>query len=66
MEGRSEPAPVNRLVAPLSSLSPEIHCCRVSAADKEWWVYPLDPRPDAVALNSASTPGNRQCLVFAR
>ncbi|GFV83881.1 uncharacterized protein TNCV_387891 [Trichonephila clavipes] len=29
----------------------------VSAADKGCWVYPLDPRPDAVALCSGCTPG---------
>ncbi|GFX93292.1 uncharacterized protein TNCV_150991 [Trichonephila clavipes] len=28
------------------------HCCSVSAADKGWQVYPLDPRPDTVALYS--------------
>ncbi|GFV54037.1 uncharacterized protein TNCV_2768301 [Trichonephila clavipes] len=51
----SEPAPVNRLVVPLFGV-PKRHCCRVSAADKGWWVYPLDPRPDAVALYSECTP----------
>ncbi|GFV94050.1 uncharacterized protein TNCV_3356971 [Trichonephila clavipes] len=35
------------------------HCCRVSAADKGCRVYPLDPRPDAVALYSGCTPGRR-------
>ncbi|GFV46230.1 uncharacterized protein TNCV_5037181 [Trichonephila clavipes] len=40
----------------LSSLSPERHCCRVSAVDKGCRVYPLDPRPDAVALYSGCTP----------
>ncbi|GFV74048.1 hypothetical protein TNCV_2952001 [Trichonephila clavipes] len=35
------------------------HCCRVSAADKGCRVYPLDPRPDAVALCSGCTPGKR-------
>ncbi|GFV25509.1 uncharacterized protein TNCV_1147791 [Trichonephila clavipes] len=40
----------------LSSVSPKRHCCRVSAADKGWRVYPLDPRPDAVALYSGCTP----------
>ncbi|GFT32469.1 hypothetical protein TNCV_4484671 [Trichonephila clavipes] len=28
----------------------------VSAADKGWRVYPLDPRPDAVASYSGCTP----------
>ncbi|GFT89045.1 uncharacterized protein TNCV_3084741 [Trichonephila clavipes] len=42
-----------------SSLSPRRHCCRVSAADKRWRVYLLDPRPDAVALYSGCTPGKR-------
>ncbi|GFU74958.1 endoribonuclease Dicer [Trichonephila clavipes] len=32
------------------------HCYRVSAADKGCWVYPLDPRPDVVALYSGYTP----------
>ncbi|GFW64596.1 putative RNA-directed DNA polymerase from transposon BS [Trichonephila clavipes] len=41
----------------LSSVSPKRHCCRVSAADKGCRVYPLDPRPDAVALCSGCTPG---------
>ncbi|GFX85025.1 uncharacterized protein TNCV_4998541 [Trichonephila clavipes] len=50
----------------LSSVSPKRHCCRVSAADKVCRVYPLDPRPDAVALYSAlvlysgCTPGKRR------
>ncbi|GFY11003.1 uncharacterized protein TNCV_2201111 [Trichonephila clavipes] len=39
----------------LSSESPKRHCCRVSAADKGCRVYPLDPRPDAVALYSGCT-----------
>ncbi|GFY31881.1 uncharacterized protein TNCV_2620181 [Trichonephila clavipes] len=41
----------------LSSESPKRHCCRVSAADKGCRVYPLDPRPDAVALYSGCTLG---------
>ncbi|GFV75720.1 uncharacterized protein TNCV_1756481 [Trichonephila clavipes] len=41
----------------LSSLSLKRHCCRVSASDKEWWVYSLDPRPDAVTLYTGGTPG---------
>ncbi|GFT31169.1 uncharacterized protein TNCV_3645651 [Trichonephila clavipes] len=41
----------------LSLVSPKRHCCRVSAADTECRVYPLDPRPDAIALYSGSTPG---------
>ncbi|GFV05144.1 uncharacterized protein TNCV_223581 [Trichonephila clavipes] len=44
----------------LSSVSPKRHCCRVSAADKGCRVYPLDPRPDAVALYSGCTPGKRR------
>ncbi|GFW59764.1 uncharacterized protein TNCV_4718551 [Trichonephila clavipes] len=43
----------------LSLVSPKRHCCRVSAADKGWRVYPLDPRPDAVVLYSGCTPGKR-------
>ncbi|GFX42200.1 uncharacterized protein TNCV_3003411 [Trichonephila clavipes] len=39
----------------LSSVSPKRHCCRVSAADKGCRVYPLDLRPDAVALYSGCT-----------
>ncbi|GFV50336.1 uncharacterized protein TNCV_3606241 [Trichonephila clavipes] len=41
----------------LSLVSPKIHCCRVSAADKGCWVYPLDPRPYVVVLYSWCTPG---------
>ncbi|GFV66205.1 hypothetical protein TNCV_355851 [Trichonephila clavipes] len=33
---------------------------RVSAADKGCRVYPLDPRPDAVALYSGCTSGKRR------
>ncbi|GFS95801.1 uncharacterized protein TNCV_2258831 [Trichonephila clavipes] len=44
----------------LSSVSPKRHCCRVSAADKGCWVYPLDPRLDAVVLYSGCTPGQRR------
>ncbi|GFT40183.1 hypothetical protein TNCV_1526921 [Trichonephila clavipes] len=29
---------------------------RVSAADKGWWVYPLDPYPDSVTLYSGCIP----------
>ncbi|GFW90141.1 uncharacterized protein TNCV_1789631 [Trichonephila clavipes] len=43
----------------LSLVSRKRHCCRVSAADKGWWIYPLDPRPDAVVLYSGCTLGNR-------
>ncbi|GFV08632.1 uncharacterized protein TNCV_2187281, partial [Trichonephila clavipes] len=57
--GRSEPAPVNRLVVP-SLRAPKRHCRRVSAADKGCRVYPLDPRPDAVALYSGCTLGKRR------
>ncbi|GFU10225.1 hypothetical protein TNCV_3449981 [Trichonephila clavipes] len=32
----------------------------VSAADKGCRVYPLDPRPDAAALYSACSPGERR------
>ncbi|GFT43061.1 uncharacterized protein TNCV_3769011 [Trichonephila clavipes] len=39
----------------LSSVSPKRHCYRVSSADKGCRVYPLDPRPDAVALYSGCT-----------
>ncbi|GFX74085.1 uncharacterized protein TNCV_490491 [Trichonephila clavipes] len=41
----------------LSSVSPKRRCCRIRAADKGWWVYPLDPCPDAAALYSGCTPG---------
>ncbi|GFT51142.1 uncharacterized protein TNCV_4817421 [Trichonephila clavipes] len=44
----------------LSSESPKRHCCRVSAADKGCRVYPLDPRPVAVALYSGCTSGKRR------
>ncbi|GFT82721.1 uncharacterized protein TNCV_1784591 [Trichonephila clavipes] len=45
----------------LSSVSPKKrHCCRVSVADKGCRVYPLDSRPDAVALYSGCTPGKRR------
>ncbi|GFW61716.1 uncharacterized protein TNCV_3706511 [Trichonephila clavipes] len=44
----------------LSSVSPEKHCCRVSAADKGWRVYPLDPHLVAVAFYSGYTPGKRR------
>ncbi|GFW74240.1 uncharacterized protein TNCV_2524441 [Trichonephila clavipes] len=40
----------------LSSVSPKRHCYRVSAADMGWWVYPLDPRPDAAVLYSGFNP----------
>ncbi|GFW86664.1 uncharacterized protein TNCV_4334481 [Trichonephila clavipes] len=40
----------------LSLVFPKRHCYRVSAADKVCRVYPLDPRPDAVALYSGCTP----------
>ncbi|GFT92368.1 uncharacterized protein TNCV_3075671 [Trichonephila clavipes] len=59
---KSDPAPVNRLVVPLFGV-PERHCYRVSAADKGCRVYPLDPRPDAVALYSGCTQGKR-CAWF--
>ncbi|GFX43379.1 uncharacterized protein TNCV_4873991 [Trichonephila clavipes] len=49
----------------LSSFSSKRHCCRVSAADKGCRVYPLDPRPDAVALCSGCTPGKR-CAWFCQ
>ncbi|GFT31652.1 uncharacterized protein TNCV_230911 [Trichonephila clavipes] len=48
----------------LSSVSPKRHCCRVSAADKGWRVYPLYPRPDAVVLYSGCTPGKRRAWYF--
>ncbi|GFS91161.1 uncharacterized protein TNCV_2214931 [Trichonephila clavipes] len=44
----------------LSLVSPKRHCYRVSAADKGCRVYPLDPRPDAVALYYGCTPGKRR------
>ncbi|GFV23825.1 uncharacterized protein TNCV_960191 [Trichonephila clavipes] len=44
----------------LSLVFPKRLCYRVSAADKGCRVYPLDPRPDAVALYSGCTPGNRR------
>ncbi|GFX39995.1 uncharacterized protein TNCV_2647581 [Trichonephila clavipes] len=44
----------------LSSVSSKRHCCRVNAADKGCRVYPLDPRPDAVALYSGCTSGKRR------
>ncbi|GFV75573.1 uncharacterized protein TNCV_2240221 [Trichonephila clavipes] len=47
----------------LSLVSPKRHCCRVSAADKGCQVYPLDPRPDAVALYSGCTPATRGLLA---
>ncbi|GFW57075.1 uncharacterized protein TNCV_1116031 [Trichonephila clavipes] len=50
----------------LSSVSPKRHCCRVSAADKGCRVYPLDPRPDAVALYSDCTPGKRRVWFFCQ
>ncbi|GFX88685.1 hypothetical protein TNCV_833151 [Trichonephila clavipes] len=40
------------------------HCCRPSAADKGWQVYPLDPRPDSVVLYSGCTPDKRRAWVF--
>ncbi|GFT82709.1 putative RNA-directed DNA polymerase from transposon BS [Trichonephila clavipes] len=46
----------------LSSVSPKRHCCRVSVADKGCRVYPLDSRPDAVALYSGCTPGKSLVL----
>ncbi|GFV32536.1 hypothetical protein TNCV_3953401 [Trichonephila clavipes] len=33
------------------------YCVVVSAADKGWRVYPLDPQPDAVSLYSGCTLG---------
>ncbi|GFU69151.1 uncharacterized protein TNCV_1516851 [Trichonephila clavipes] len=47
----------------LSSVSPKRHCCRVSAADKGCRVYPLDPRPDAVALYSGCTSEALKLIV---
>ncbi|GFV40959.1 uncharacterized protein TNCV_2665501 [Trichonephila clavipes] len=48
----------------LSLVSPKRHCYMVSAADKGCRVYPLDPRPDAVALYSGCTPGKRHAWVL--
>ncbi|GFU95802.1 uncharacterized protein TNCV_4903941 [Trichonephila clavipes] len=47
----------------LSSESPKRHCCRVSVADKGCRIYPLDPRPDAVALYSGCTSGGEPKTV---
>ncbi|GFU46476.1 uncharacterized protein TNCV_2294611 [Trichonephila clavipes] len=47
----------------LSSESPKRYCCRVSAADKGCRVYPLDPRPDAVALYFGCTSGGEPKTV---
>ncbi|GFX74121.1 uncharacterized protein TNCV_490851 [Trichonephila clavipes] len=44
----------------LSSVSPKRHCCRVSAADKGWRVYPLNPHLDVVVLYSGCTLGKRR------
>ncbi|GFT89973.1 uncharacterized protein TNCV_4592751 [Trichonephila clavipes] len=44
----------------LSSVFPKRHCYRVSAADKGWRVYPLDPPPDGVSLHSECTIGKRR------
>ncbi|GFT98872.1 hypothetical protein TNCV_3792791 [Trichonephila clavipes] len=49
--------------APEHSAQPVTRCLnhsRVSAADKGCRVYPLDPRPDAVALCSGCTSGKRR------
>ncbi|GFY22662.1 hypothetical protein TNCV_2179231 [Trichonephila clavipes] len=35
---------------------------RVSASDKGWWVYPLDPHPDSISLYSGCTLG--KCRVW--
>ncbi|GFV82472.1 uncharacterized protein TNCV_3982641 [Trichonephila clavipes] len=43
----------------LSLVSPKRYCCRISAADKGWWAYLLDPCPDAVALYYGCTPDKR-------
>ncbi|GFY33286.1 uncharacterized protein TNCV_1241361 [Trichonephila clavipes] len=54
---------IGGLGIPLRSLWPPLHCRRgqeVSATDKGCRVYPLDPRPDAVALYSGCTPGKRR------
>ncbi|GFW27303.1 uncharacterized protein TNCV_2832031 [Trichonephila clavipes] len=47
----------------LTAVFPKRHCCRVSAADNGCWVYPLDPRPNAVALYSGCTPEARKLIV---
>ncbi|GFW23204.1 uncharacterized protein TNCV_3803041 [Trichonephila clavipes] len=44
----------------LSWVTPKRHCCRFRSAGKGWRVYPLHPRPDAVALYSECTPGKRR------
>ncbi|GFT04305.1 uncharacterized protein TNCV_1928671 [Trichonephila clavipes] len=48
----------------LPSVSPKRHCCRVSAADKKWRVYPLDPHSDDVALYFGFIPGKRRALFL--
>ncbi|GFV68647.1 uncharacterized protein TNCV_4883462 [Trichonephila clavipes] len=50
----------------LCSVSSKRHCCRISAADKGWRVYPLDLRPDAVVLYSGCTPGKRHAWFFCQ
>ncbi|GFY06949.1 uncharacterized protein TNCV_4090511 [Trichonephila clavipes] len=49
----------------LSSVSPRRHCCRVSAADKGYRVYPLDSHPDAVALYSGCTQGKSRVRLLS-
>ncbi|GFV17080.1 hypothetical protein TNCV_198881 [Trichonephila clavipes] len=58
--GRSGPAPVNRLGGTSCRRPQRDTAAGVSAADKEYQVYPLDPRPDTVALYSGCTPGKRR------
>ncbi|GFW89346.1 uncharacterized protein TNCV_3966361 [Trichonephila clavipes] len=45
-------------------MSPERHCCKVSAADKRCWVYPLNSHHDVVALYSGCTPGKHRAWVL--
>ncbi|GFX40986.1 uncharacterized protein TNCV_2216841 [Trichonephila clavipes] len=44
----------------LSSVSLKRICCRIRATDKGCWVYPLNLRPDTVALYSGCTPGKHR------
>ncbi|GFY08373.1 hypothetical protein TNCV_1357791 [Trichonephila clavipes] len=39
-----------------AALIANLHLSRVSGAGKECWIYPMDPRTDAVALYSGCTP----------
>ncbi|GFX45180.1 hypothetical protein TNCV_3432281 [Trichonephila clavipes] len=41
-------------------MSQQRNCCRVSSSDKNWWVDPFNPRPDAVARYSGCTLGKHR------